>query len=174
MKKLNLSIIKGSILVLLMLASSANAAVHVDEEGIGFVGKGDIQSVFNWNNSMLQENAHLIQFKFSRAGTVSWVCEGVNAAGVTIRSDRRNEDIGASTYVAYDARRNRTGQITGFLLVGLIENSTTQNEIGSCGNSVGFQVPFQLVSEINYEGSTEPSLKVSIDGVNYFDLQITY
>jgi len=174
MKKIDFIVIKATILVLLMLSTSANAAVHVDEEGIGFVGKGDIQSLFNWNNSMLQENAHLVRFKFSGAGTVSWTCEGVNANGVTIRSDRRYENIGASTYIAYDARRNRTGQITGFFLVGLEESANTYNQIGSCGNSVGFQVPFQLVSEINYEGSAEPSLKVSIDGVNYLDLQITY
>jgi hypothetical protein len=171
MKKLNLNIIAAATL---MASMSANADVTVDELGIGFVGKGDVQAVYDWNNSMLQANANLLQFKFSSTGTVSWTCEGVNRNGQTVTSNVRNEDNGTSTYIAYDARKNRTGQITGFILAGFQGNAITSNGIGSCGASNGFLVPFQLVSEINYEGSDEPSLKVSIDGATWFDLQITY
>lgn len=159
---------------ILIASVSANAAVNVDEEGVGFVGKGDVQSVYDWNNSMLQSNADLVQFKFSNAGTVAWYCEGVNAAGNTVTTNVREADIGTNARINYDARRNRTGQITGFILTGFDGNSTSYNNIGTCGRSVGFQVPFELVSEINYEGSAEPSLKVSVDGVTWFDLQITY
>jgi len=171
MKKLNLNTIAA---LTLMVSVSAIADVSVDELGVGFVGKGDVQTVYDWNNSMLQANAHLLQFKFSSAGTVSWYCEGVNKNGQTVTSNVRNEDIGTSTYIAYDARKNRTGQITGFILAGFEGNAITSNNFGSCGSSNGFQVPFQLVSEINYQGSDEPSLKVSIDGQTWFDLQITY
>jgi hypothetical protein len=158
----------------LSVSFAAHGAVNVDEEGVGFVGKGDVQSIYDWNNSMLQANAHLVRFKFSSTGTVSWYCEGVNAAGRTVTTDVRNEDIGTNAYINYDARKNRTGQITGFVLNGFEGNATTYNAIGNCGRSVGFQVPFELVSEINYQGSAEPSLKVSIDGQTWYDLQITY
>jgi hypothetical protein len=158
----------------LSVSFAAHGAVNVDEEGVGFVGKGDVQSIYDWNNSMLQANAHLVRFKFSSTGTVSWTCEGVNAAGTTVTTDVRNEDIGTNAYIAFDARKNRTGQITGFILQGFEGNATTRNDIGSCGKSAGFLVPFKLASEINYEGNAEPSLKVSIDGQTWFDLKITY
>jgi hypothetical protein len=170
----NLKFNTSTAAAILMASMSATAAVNVDEQGVGFVGKGDVQSVYDWNNSMLQGNADQVQFKFSSTGTVSWYCEGVNTAGITVKTDVRNEDIGTNAYIAFDARKNRAGQITGFILNGFEGNATTSNDIGSCGNSTGFQVPFALVSEINYEGSAEPSLKVSIDGQTWFDLQITY
>jgi len=175
MKNTTFKITKTAAAVALLMATmSAHAAVNVDENGVGFVGKGDVQSTYDWNNSMLQSNAHLVRFKFSSAGTASWICEGVNAAGITVTSDRRDQDVGTNATIAHDPRKNRQGQITGFILNGFEDNSTTYNAIGSCGASVGFQVPFQRVGEINYEGSAEPSLKVSIDGVTWFDLQITY
>jgi hypothetical protein len=158
----------------LIATMSANAAVNVDEQGVGFVGKADVQSVYDWNNSMLQANAHRLKFKFSSAGTVSWYCEGVNAAGITVTTDVRDEEVEANAYIALDARKNRAGQITGFILNGFEGNPTTTNAVGKCAQPQGFAVPFALVSEINYEGSAEPSLKVSIDGQTWFDLQITY
>ena len=33
----------------LALSFAANASVTYDEEGVGFVGKGDVQSLFGWN-----------------------------------------------------------------------------------------------------------------------------
>lgn len=62
-------------LVSLFAAMSANASVIYDENGVGFVGKGDIQSLFDWNNSQLQENASLLEFRFITAGSVTWQCE---------------------------------------------------------------------------------------------------
>jgi hypothetical protein len=158
----------------LMASVYANAAVNVDELGVGFVGKGDVQSVYDWNNSMLQANAHLVRFKFSGAETASWTCEGVNRAGNIVISSVRDQDVATNAEIALDPRKNRQGQITGFILKGLDVNATTYNATGTCGESNGFQVPFALVSEINYEGLAEPSLKVSIDGTTWFDLQITY
>jgi hypothetical protein len=155
---------------ILMASVSANAAVNVDEDGVGFVGKGDVQSVYDWNNSMLQANAHLIRFKFSGAGTASWTCEGVNPAGNIVRSDVRDQDVRTNAHIGYDPRKNSQGQITGFILTGFKGNATTDNPVGTCGASVGFKVPFQLVSEINYEGSAEPSLKVSIDETTWFEV----
>ena len=175
MRNLKLRITKTAAAVAIVMASmSASAAVNVDEAGVGFVGKGDVQSIYDWNNSMLQSNAHLVRFKFSAAGTASWKCQGVNAAGNVVTSDVRDQDVGTDAEIGYDPRRNKQGQITGFILTGTNSNPTTYNAVGSCGASVGFKVPFQRVSDINYEGSAEPSLKVSIDGVNWFDLQITY
>jgi hypothetical protein len=159
---------------ILMASVCANADVNVDELGVGFVGKGDVQSIYDWNNSMLQANAHLVRFKFSNAGTASWTCQGVNKSGNIVISDVRDQDVGTNAEISYDPRKNRQGQITGFILTGLKASATTYNDVGTCGESKGFQVPFTLVSEINYEGRAEPSLKVTTDGTTWFDLQITY
>jgi hypothetical protein len=174
MKRLSLNLAATAATAMLVASISVSAAVNVDEHGVGFVGKGDVQSVFDWNNSMLQSNAHKLKFKLSRPGTVSWYCEGVNAAGVTVRTNERDLDFSTNSYIAHDARRNHTGQISGFVLTGFTSNTPTYNAIGSCGRSAGFQVPLRLVSHIDYEGSNEPSLKVSIDGETWHELSITY
>jgi len=168
MSKFKIKIIAAATL---MASVSANADVSIDELGLGFVDKDAIQAVYDWNNSMLQAKAHLLQFKFSSAGTMSWYCEGLNNTGVTVTTNVRNEDIGISTYIAYDSRKNRAGQITGFILTGFGSNAISSNNYGSCGTSKGFKVPFQLVSEI-YQSSDKPSLKVRIDGEAWLDLEI--
>jgi len=52
----------------LALAATALAA-NVDSTGKGFVGKGQVQSEFKWNNAKLQQNAAGISFSFVQTAT---------------------------------------------------------------------------------------------------------
>jgi hypothetical protein len=36
-------------------AAAANASVTLDPNGVGFVGKGDVQTAFGWNNAAIQK-----------------------------------------------------------------------------------------------------------------------
>ena len=47
------------------LATTAQAAVTFDPEtGTGFVGKGDVQVAFGWNNAQFQANATGLSFAY--------------------------------------------------------------------------------------------------------------
>ena len=54
----------------LLLAPAASAAVTFNEtNGTGFVGKGDVQVAFAWNNKQLQTNATGVSFSFTQDAT---------------------------------------------------------------------------------------------------------
>ena len=54
----------------LLLAPAASAAVTINEtNGTGFVGKGDVQVAFGWNNKQLQTNATGVSFSFTQDAT---------------------------------------------------------------------------------------------------------
>ena len=53
----------------LAFASSANAAVTVDGDGIGFIGKGDVQTALGYNNAQMQANATKLTFTTSQDAT---------------------------------------------------------------------------------------------------------
>jgi hypothetical protein len=54
----------------LLLAPAASAAVTFNEtNGTGFVGKGDVQVAFGWNNKQLQTNATGVSFSFTQDAT---------------------------------------------------------------------------------------------------------
>lgn len=55
---------------------TASALVTFDpENGEGFVGKGDVQLAFGWNNSALQENANGVTFQYAAIDEYEAVCE---------------------------------------------------------------------------------------------------
>jgi hypothetical protein len=56
-------------------AGAVFAAVTFDPEtGTGFVGKGDVQTAFGWNNKQLQDNAGLVQFRATTTSETTWTC----------------------------------------------------------------------------------------------------
>src|SRR4029453_13669759 len=85
----------------------AYAAVTIDEDGFGFVGKGDVQAIFDWNNADLQENAALLDFRFVGGTTTTWTCQRNGAVQTQERTHFRTID----SSVIYDARKNKVNQI---------------------------------------------------------------
>lgn len=161
-------------IALLVTTGASMASVSVDENGVGFVGKGDVQAVFDWNNSELQQNVGNLSFRFASSTTVSWKCEGTNPKGKIVTSQHESS-TSLNAEIALDARKNKQGQITGFNLQGFDASQTTAQAVGTCGESKGFLVPYALVEDsVQWEGSGEPSLQVSIDGETWYDLLITY
>ena len=56
-------VIKASALAAITLIASATAAhASVTDGGVGFVGKGDVQTALSWNNQALQDNADKLAF----------------------------------------------------------------------------------------------------------------
>lgn len=157
----------------LMVGAVAHADVAYDENGVGFVGKGDVQTIFDWNNAMLQENAALVRFRLLSAGSSTWTCTGVNPAGHTVTQTHSTESQSVAAAVNYVARKNAANQITGFMLNGAELGSSTYAGIGQCNTLRNWLVqPTLDVDSIVYEGG-DALLQISLDGEEWHDLPIT-
>lgn len=123
-----------------LLASAAHAAWNIDPAtGTGFVGKGDVQLVYGWNNRQLNTNAGSISFEYSSTTVTetTWTCDRDAGPQTSERSNRvRERTQGVLNSIVRD---NKTLQITGFNLTGFngaVTEKTVENgpDVGSCPN----------------------------------------
>jgi hypothetical protein len=146
-----------------MAVTATFAAVTFDPAtGTGFVGKGDVQLVFGWNNKALQDNANSVQFSASSTTEVTWECTNSNNDKVQERS-RITTTEGLVSSIARE--RN---QITGFILSGYNGTSTSSTDgpaLNSCPSG-----PWSLTSPAGDPVPVGGGLEVSIDGTNWFAL----
>jgi hypothetical protein len=156
------------IAVLLTSGAHLSAEVRVDEYGIGFIGKGDVQSAFGWSNAQLQANAANLIFRLSEEQTANWMClmTTPNDKHQWTKEFERSVDLKGT--IAFDPRKNARGQITGFNLNGFVTNPEAQKKgVGDCG-PLG-----ELVGTVNLDGDTLPSLQVSDGTGTWYDLPLT-
>jgi hypothetical protein len=157
--------------VLVLVVSAVSAAVTFDAEtGKGFVGKGDVQLAFGWNNKALQDNAQDVQFRArSEVVTeVSWICTNSNNQNTQERERTTTTTI-AGVVSSVERIKN---QITGFILTGYgetIESTVTEgNQLNSCPSG-----PWSLTTPAGDPEvvSSTGGLQVSINGTDWFDLE---
>ena len=108
-----------------MFATAAFAAVTFDvDTGKGFVGKGDVQIAFGWNNKALQANASGVAFSYNSTDTYAAVCTfvtGEGTKGEKIHNVTREKTAGVSGILDGDPRQTKgQNQFTGFILDGYI------------------------------------------------------
>ena len=99
----------------LAFASSANAVVAVTD-GTGFVGKGDVQDAFGWNNAQLQANAAGVTFTFESDAQYAQSCMKDNARQTIYKDFKKTVDVDAAVTIL--TRKNSQGAVTGFSLLG--------------------------------------------------------
>lgn len=108
--------------LLALTSTTAHALVTFDSSsGTGFVGKGDVQTAFGWNNAQLQANAGSVTFTVEAQVARYQDCiDDGNPANATRYPDVRTQVRDLDATVTSDARlnRNQTVQTTGFLLEG--------------------------------------------------------
>jgi hypothetical protein len=104
------------------IASPANATVTFDPgTGIGFVGKGDVQFAFGWNNAQMQARHLGVTFAVDESVSYDVTCEwttvtgGKNSKTIT-HTVTNHRDV--SSNAAVDSQSRRTGQYTGWHLLG--------------------------------------------------------
>jgi hypothetical protein len=159
-------------------AGLAYAAVTIDDDGFGFVGKGDVQNIFGWNNNELQANADNVQFRLTEESVTtteaSWTCDR-DGGDQTQERSRTTTTTTTTTGVLSSTARVRN-QITGFNLNGYSSSdSSTDSEtegppLGSCPT---FWTAGPVVEETFTETFGE-GLQVSGDGgVTWYPLEIT-
>jgi hypothetical protein len=155
----------------LTVTGSALAAVTFDPAtGTGFVGKGDVQLVYGWNNKALQDNAGAVQFRASSEVVTerSWTCTNANNES----TQERDRTTTTETQGVVSSIARERNQITGFNLTGYsgtpTESSSTEGPpVNSCPSG-----PWSLTSPAGDPTvvSSESHVQVSIDGTNWFNL----
>ena len=154
MRRLRLPVLVA--LFLALFAGSASALVTFDSStGRGFVGKGDVQTVFGWNNATTQQNHMGVTFKYEATTEYEFECEWYTGPDrnrkhhVNTKTERTN----VNAAMASDSRK--TGQWTGWNLNGFSGGTPnavaepTDADCGSEGNEMKTIVPgsIQKVSE---------------------------
>jgi hypothetical protein len=171
----------AGLLVAGLVGTAAYATVTVDENGVGFVGKGVIQDVYGLNNAGLQAIGDQLEFRFIESTTSTWECDQFqNHSNQGTRLQHTNTATviaGVTSNVAVDARKNRQGQITGFNLNGwdgLPEVITTGDLApGTCPE------PHGNIFYVYVEGSLtirtpedDAVLEVSVDGIEWTAVEL--
>jgi len=149
------------------VASAASAAVIFDSTtGTGFVGKGDVQILYGWNNSQLQKNASGVSFGYDAVDTYDVTCEwDTGSHNIVHHSVTHPTHTSVTSAIAYDPRQTKgQKQFTGFNLNGFGATTSTGDVPtvgGACpnGNS-GIITAADLVS-------SEGGLTVTYGGITY-------
>jgi hypothetical protein len=155
----------------LLITTIVLAAWWVDGEGFGFVGKGDVQLVYGWNNKALQDNADLVQFQAASVVVteVSWIC--TNSKNEQTQERERTTTTTLEGLLESVARDKK--QVTGFMLNGWDGEhvSLTETEgppLNSCPEG-----PWTLTTPAGDPEVVSESgggLQVSFDGGDWYDL----
>jgi hypothetical protein len=127
-----------ALVAMLVGAGAVFAAVTFNPaNGTGFVGKGDVQLAFNWNNNQLQQNAKDVTFSYNSTDTYD-VTEEFDTGNpdkpksINHHIITQDKSTTVNSSVTYDPRvRN---QITGFNLTGK-GTTTTSGSIPQVGDS---------------------------------------
>jgi hypothetical protein len=143
----------------------------------GFVGKGDVQLVYNWNNKQLQDNAALVNFRINEGTTTSWTCTRSWVTGPE-QNPTEHEVVqvrhtttvltGLIDEIARENSKGKDGPVTGFKLISTAGVSVINDgpEIGSCPAA-----PSEFVYDENaVTESTGTGLQVSTDGTNWYPI----
>jgi hypothetical protein len=104
------------------------AAVTFDPAtGTGFVGKGDVQLAFGWNNNQLQTNASGVGFTYEAESRYAYTCTWITGDGKPGEKEHEvtlKKTSSVNSTVDYTARERN--QINGFILNGYGSEVTTQ------------------------------------------------
>ncbi len=125
-----------------LACAAALATVTFDTStGNGFVGKGDVQSAFGWNNADLQARAAGVTFTYEFTDSYTAVCTwttGEGTPGERVHNVSHTTGVAIDDNVTYRPRVHM--QIDGFILTGF-EGTFDSGEVpvvgGPCPGNPG-------------------------------------
>jgi hypothetical protein len=122
-----------------VMVGTASAAVDFDPAtGTGFVGKGDVQLAFGWNNKALQSNASAVTFVYEAVDTYEAECEFYTGPERNRTRHTATETEKTSVAGVPDADpRLKAGQqqFTGFILSGFEGDPSIIGDLPVVGES---------------------------------------
>jgi hypothetical protein len=115
-------------------ATAAYAAVTFDPTtGTGFVGKGDVQLAFGWNNATAQKEAKNVTFTYDAITTYDVTIEFDAGRSSVHQIITQQKSTGVQASIQSDPRK--TGQYTGWNLIGLGGTVVTGDALPNVGDS---------------------------------------
>jgi hypothetical protein len=152
----------------LAFAGAALADVTFDPAtGMGFVGKGDVQSAFGWNNATLQANADYLTFTYKSVQEYEAVCTwttGEGTKGEQTHNVTHTRETGIDSDLSYEVRK--VVQVSGFFLEGFASGTSATGSVpvvgGACPGNQGHDGVWTSVTAVGEGDST--SLTVSFGG----------
>lgn len=124
-----------ALVAVMVTSTAAMAAVTFDPPtGTGFVGKGDVQLAFGWNNADLQSKAAGVTFTYQSVDKYVQSCQKIieNKKETKVLEQDFNKTQEVNSTVAYDTRKNSQQQITGFNLTGFGSGGDTSAPTDLC------------------------------------------
>lgn len=133
--------ITGLAFMLMLTCATTFASVTFDvTTGKGFIGKGDVQLLFGWNNAEMQANASSLIFTFTSTDVYEVEAEWWTGPDRkrTYHTVSVTTEIIVMGEVAYEAKTNKNDknlQITGFILTGWSGFTTSGGDIPELGDN---------------------------------------
>jgi len=133
--KRNFAFLTVFVAIVELLATTAFASTFDQNTGTGVVGKGEVQSVFRWNNFAAQQEANNVLFSYSSSRSYDVTIEfdtgnPVSPRGTTHLVVNQNQETPVTGSV--DARKN--GQYSGWNLTGLGTITVSGDPLPSIGD----------------------------------------
>jgi hypothetical protein len=90
--------------------------VSYSPEDGGFVGKGDVQTPFGWNNKTMQDNYLAVKFRYVASQEAEWECEWWTGPTHNTKhhSNKQIGTLSVQSAVSFDVKK--PSQMTGFIL----------------------------------------------------------
>ena len=164
---MNKMLLAGAV-ALATISTAAMASVTFDyTSGTGFVGKGDVQLAFGWNNAAAQKNANAVTFAVNSLTSYEAVCTwttGEGKKGEKIHNVEHKKSATVLSNVAFELKK--TGQYTGYFLNGF-GATTSSGDVpvvgGACQGNEGNDAVW---SSVTVTGSSGGVLSVTYNGVS--------
>jgi hypothetical protein len=121
---------------LLLVGASSASAYTMNSSGTGWVGKGEVQTAYGWNNKTMQTNVGGVTFVMDSAATYDVTCE-FDTPGGNHHVITQNKSTSVNAVVGSDARNNSSGKdgsMTGWFLTGYGSTTTQGDAVPAVGD----------------------------------------
>jgi hypothetical protein len=107
-----MSRILGMLFVLVLLVGAAIATINIPS----FVGKGDVQTLFGWNNHTMQANHEAVTFEYVAEVGYEFDCEWWTGPSHNRTHHQNTQAVSMSVTSDVVSDNRKTGQYTGWYL----------------------------------------------------------
>jgi hypothetical protein len=153
-----------------VISTAAMASVSFDSNtGTGFVGKGDVQVLYGWNNAAFNTRASGLTFAVVNESSYDAVCMWVTGPVQNRRTHRVTHKVktGVNASVAYDIRKNSQGQATGINLTGFGSSVGGGDDVPVVGGSCQGEGAGGTWESVDLVSQSGGGLQVTYGGVTY-------
>jgi hypothetical protein len=145
----------------LLIGGAASASAYtMDASGVGWVGKGEVQTAYGWNNKSMQTNVGGVTFVYDASATFTVTCEFDTPGGNHhVITQTKSTDVNAT--VSSDARNNSNGKdgpMTGWYLTGFGTTTTQGPAVPAVGDGCPGNSGLGAVTSVEQTGSGDGGL----------------